>query len=80
VAAVRAAGYDSACAVADRWSWLGQDRYRLSRLIVDGDTTADELLSRLSDVPPAPRDRSAVLRCGYRCARWVRHRVRRGRS
>jgi peptidoglycan/xylan/chitin deacetylase (PgdA/CDA1 family) len=77
VDAVRAAGYDSGCAVADRWSWLGQDRYRLSRLIVDGETTADELLVRLSSPPAAPRHRSAVLRCGFRCVRRIRHRSRR---
>ena len=80
VAAVSAAGYDSGCAVADRWSWLGQDRYRLSRLIVAGGTTADELLVRLASPPEAPRHRSSVLRCGYRYARWLRHRARRGGS
>ena len=77
VTAVRAAGYDSACAVADRWSWVGQDQFRLSRLIVAGATTADELLVRLTDPPPGPRERSAFLRHGFRCVRWAKHRARR---
>ncbi len=75
VAAVRAAGYDSACAVADRWSWVGQDRYRLSRLIVAGKTTADELLAELETPPLAPRGRSVVLSRGFRYARLLRHRA-----
>jgi peptidoglycan/xylan/chitin deacetylase (PgdA/CDA1 family) len=80
VVAVRDAGYDSACAVADRWSWLGQDRFRLSRLIVDGDTTADELLARLSEPPAGPRHRSRVLKGGFRCVRWMQHRALRSPS
>lgn len=75
IAAVREAGYDSSCAVADRWSWIGQDRYALSRLIVDGGTSTEDLMARLSATPSVERRHHTLLRCGYRCVRWLRHRA-----
>lgn len=63
VAATVAAGFDSACAVADRWSWPDEHRFALSRLVVGGDTTTDELLDRLDRPPvrPRPEDRKSVV-------------------
>jgi peptidoglycan/xylan/chitin deacetylase (PgdA/CDA1 family) len=39
---LRAAGYESACAVRYQLSTIGEDRLALSRLIVPGDATLDE--------------------------------------
>jgi peptidoglycan/xylan/chitin deacetylase (PgdA/CDA1 family) len=75
VRAVKAAGYDSACAVKDAWSSTTDDRFALARMFVWGTTTTTDLRSMLLDpVPKAPR-RRPVLRAGWRCARWARHRV-----
>lgn len=74
VAATRAAGYESAGAVNDRWSWVGESRYALSRLIVEGASSAEELIGRLAEPPSTPQRRSRVLQTSWRCVRWVRHR------
>lgn len=74
LSATRSAGFDSACAVNDRWSWIGEDRFSLSRLVVGGGTTAEDLLDRLARPPATRQRRSRVLRTGWRCVRWVRHR------
>ena len=72
------AGYDSACAVKDRWSHEHDDRFALSRLFVWGTTSAGELESMLSD--PATRAPRSVrlerpLRAGWRAVRLVRGRL-----
>lgn len=68
----RSAGFDSACAVNDRWSWVGEDRMALSRLVVAGGTSPEALSERLARPPTAPERRSRVLRAGWRGVRWVR--------
>ncbi len=75
VEATEAAGFDSACTVADRWSWAGERRLTLSRLIVAGGTSPEKLLERLDHPPGAPERRSRVLEAGWRCARWARRRT-----
>lgn len=75
VKAAREAGYDSACAVKDTWSSAGDDRFALSRMFVFGTTTTDELRSTLLDPPYRPMRERRFLRRGWRCVRWVRHRV-----
>ncbi len=74
VAATEAAGFDSACAVNDRWSWPGEARHARSRLIVDGGTTPEQLIGRLADPPAAPERSRPVRRAAWRAARWTRHR------
>lgn len=74
--AVRDAGFDSACAVKDRWSHVDEDRFALARMFVWDSTTADDLRRMLLDAPTAtPGDVPVqrILRSGWRCARWVRH-------
>ena len=75
VEAAEAAGFDSACAVADRWSWVGEHRLTLSRLIVAGGTPPERLLDRLDHPPAAPERKSRVRQAGWRCARWARRRT-----
>lgn len=74
VAATETAGFDSACAVNDRWSWVGENRHALSRLIVEGDTTGEQLIGRLQHPPAEPERQHHVLRIGWRGVRWARHR------
>lgn len=75
VRAVRAAGYDSACAVADTWSSTADDRFALSRMFVWNTTSADDLRATLLAPPAQPARTRPVLRAGWRCARWARRRV-----
>jgi peptidoglycan/xylan/chitin deacetylase (PgdA/CDA1 family) len=82
VEAVRAAGFESACAVNDRWCLDTDDRFALSRQFVWNTTTADELRSMLLG-PPTPNGairacRSiarGTARVGWRAARRVRHNI-----
>jgi peptidoglycan/xylan/chitin deacetylase (PgdA/CDA1 family) len=85
VDAVRAAGFDSACAVNDRWCLPGDDRFALSRQFVWNTTTTDDLRVMLLAAPrtsgPVPACRSIArrtARIGWRAARRVRHRVEAG--
>ena len=80
VAEVRAAGFESACAVKDRWSHSDDDPFALSRLFVWDTTTADGLRKMLTSPPSGPPKDSPtarVLRVGWRGTRWARHRARR---
>lgn len=75
---VRAAGFDGAVAVKDRWSHVDDDRFALARMFVWDTTSADDLRARLSDPEPrtgAAGHHEAVLRNGWRAARWLRHRL-----
>jgi peptidoglycan/xylan/chitin deacetylase (PgdA/CDA1 family) len=72
---VVSAGFDSACAVRDAWSHVGEDRYRLSRLVVNGTTTADDLWTRLVSVPDRPAGRRVARQVGHRFVRRAQHVV-----
>jgi peptidoglycan/xylan/chitin deacetylase (PgdA/CDA1 family) len=72
---VHDAGFDSACAVHDRWSSDRDDRFALARLIVDAGTTADELTERLRTPSLRRRHGRTALRVGWRTARRVRRAV-----
>lgn len=72
---VQDAGFDSACAVYDRWSSDRDDRFGLSRLIVDASTTSDQLVERLRIPSRRGRPGHAALRVGWRAARRVRRAV-----
>jgi peptidoglycan/xylan/chitin deacetylase (PgdA/CDA1 family) len=72
---VRSAGFDSACAVRDTWSSDDDDRFALSRLIIDGETTSDELRSRLARPDTGQRRSQALLRVSWRTVRRVRHQL-----
>jgi peptidoglycan/xylan/chitin deacetylase (PgdA/CDA1 family) len=69
---VQDAGFDSACAVHDRWSSDRDDRFALARLIVDGGTSADELMERLRAPSLRGRHGRTALRAGWRTARRIR--------
>jgi len=73
---VRAAGFDSAAAVYDRWSHVDDFRFGLSRMFVWDTTEAEDLRATLNAERPRTTDRrrDAMLRGGWRAARWVRHR------
>lgn len=75
VRAVRAAGFDSACAVGDTWSSADDDRFALRRKFVFGGTTPHALRELLLSPPDRPARPRRVLRTGWRCARWARHRM-----
>lgn len=80
VAEVRAAGFESACAVKDRWSHSDEDHYALSRMFVWDTTTAEDLRQLLTSPPSGPpkdTPTARVLRVGWRGTRWARHRARR---
>jgi peptidoglycan/xylan/chitin deacetylase (PgdA/CDA1 family) len=72
---VRAAGYDSACAVHDRCSSADDNRFALSRLIVDGDTSTDRLRVLLTGLDVRRRPHRAPLRVGWRLVRRTRQRL-----
>jgi peptidoglycan/xylan/chitin deacetylase (PgdA/CDA1 family) len=77
---VRDAGFDSAAAVHDRWSSDTDDRFALSRLIIDGDTTPERLQARLQR-PEHPRSHGhPALRVGWRAVRRARRAVASARS
>lgn len=79
--AVREAGYDSAVAVKDRWSHIGDDRYALARMFVWNSTTPEALESTLSAPPQRVVcdrvGRRSLRRC-WRYARWVRNHTASG--
>jgi O-antigen biosynthesis protein len=77
--AVAAAGYTSACAVKHALSGPGDDRYALARLVVDADTTAEDLerMLRGDGVRIAPRDGTRVA--GWRLLRRAHARSPRSR-
>ena len=57
IAAVKQAGYVGSTTVVPGWAHSGEDRYRLHRLRVLGDTSPQQLLSLISDTrenPSAP--------------------------
>jgi len=72
---VVAAGFDSACAVRDAWSHVGEDRYRLSRLLVNGTTSADDLWTRLVSAPDRPAGQRVARQVGHRFIRRAQHVV-----
>lgn len=74
---VVAAGFDSACAVRDTWSHVGEDRFRMSRLVVGGTTTADELWTRLVSLPERPTGRRVARQVGHRLVRRAQQVVQR---
>lgn len=79
VDAVRRAGFSSACAVKDRWSHDGDDRFALARLFVWDTTTAADLEDLLSHPPSSPTDdrwHRPALRWGWRNVRRVRRLAR----
>lgn len=72
---VREAGFDSAAAVHDRWSSDSDDRFALSRLIINGDTTPAQLEARLQQ-PAYPRAHGhPALRAGWRAVRRARRAI-----
>jgi peptidoglycan/xylan/chitin deacetylase (PgdA/CDA1 family) len=73
--AVTAAGYTSACAVKHALSGPGDDRYALARLVVDADTTAEDLARMLrgDGVRTVPRD--GVRVAGWRLVRRAHSRT-----
>lgn len=74
------AGFDSAAAVHDRWSSDVDDRFGLSRLIIDGDTTPAQLEGRLSH-PDFPRTHGhPALRAGWRAVRRAKRVMSSARS
>lgn len=79
---VRSAGFDSACAVNDRWCLDSDDPFALSRQFVWNTTTTDDLRSMLLDPPTSnPTIRMCrsfarqTARVGWRTARRVRQSV-----
>jgi len=57
IAAVKAAGYTGSTTVVPGWAHPGEDRYRLHRLRVLGETTPQALLAQIAGIrtdPPAP--------------------------
>ncbi len=82
VDAVRSAGFDSACAVNDRWCLDSDDRLALSRQFVWNNTTVDDLRAMLLDPPtvsgPILACRTVArrtARLGWRGARRLRATV-----
>jgi len=71
----REAGFDSAVAVADRWSHAAEDRFAISRFIIRGGTSAEALVARLQDPPKRPGGKRNVVRLGWRCGRRVHGRL-----
>ena len=69
---VRDAGYDSASACGNRWSFVGEDRFALSRLFVFGAMTVDDLRTKLQAPPRHAGKRRSAARFGWRCVRRVR--------
>jgi peptidoglycan/xylan/chitin deacetylase (PgdA/CDA1 family) len=62
IAAVKAAGYTGSTTVVPGWAHPGEDRYRLHRLRVLGETSPQALLAEIAgirDDPPAPSSYSA---------------------
>jgi peptidoglycan/xylan/chitin deacetylase (PgdA/CDA1 family) len=62
IAAVKAAGYTGSTTVVPGWAHPGEDRYRLHRLRVLGETSPQALLAEIAgirDDPPAPASYSA---------------------
>jgi peptidoglycan/xylan/chitin deacetylase (PgdA/CDA1 family) len=80
-AMVRAAGFDSACAVKNAFSSIADDRFALARLTVRCDTPIERIDAWLdgSAAPMAPRREAARTRAA-RAARRVRMRLRRERG
>lgn len=72
---VEQAGFQSACAVRDRWTSSTDSRFALSRLVINGDASAEHLAARLND-PNKPCRRSQSLRLGWRAVRWARFRTK----
>ena len=70
---VVSAGFESACAVRNAWSHAGDDRFRLSRLVVDGTTTAEELWTRLVSPPERPVGERVGRQVGHRLVRRAQH-------
>ncbi|MCP3854258.1 MAG: polysaccharide deacetylase family protein [Actinomycetia bacterium] len=75
VQATGAAGFDSACAVKNRWSWVGERRDALSRIVVDGHTPPEQLVHRLARPPATPERQPHLRRLGWRQLRRIQ-RVR----
>lgn len=73
----RESGYDSACAVKDRWSEPDDDAFALSRLIIDGGTTAEQLESLLRNPPARQPREQRVLRLAWRTTRRAKRKLRR---
>jgi peptidoglycan/xylan/chitin deacetylase (PgdA/CDA1 family) len=62
IAAVKDAGYTGSTTVVPGWAHPGEDRYRLHRLRVLGETSPGELLAEITSIhedPPAPGSYSA---------------------
>jgi peptidoglycan/xylan/chitin deacetylase (PgdA/CDA1 family) len=73
--AVRAAGYDQACAVGDLPARTGDDRWALPRLQVWDRTTPEALVAMVTSQPPRAarvwaRSKQRVWRLGRRYAGW----------
>lgn len=66
---LRAAGYQSACAVRYQQSIMGEDRFALSRLIVPSDATLNEFRALLSGIG---QSNSQYVRLRSKVWRWLR--------
>jgi peptidoglycan/xylan/chitin deacetylase (PgdA/CDA1 family) len=69
------AGFESACAVKNRWSSDVDDPFAISRLIVEGTCTAEELNTLISTPPNSIDQRPALLGVGWRCVRRARRLI-----
>lgn len=65
------AGFTSATAANHAIARCDDDRFRISRIVVGGDTTPDALLRMIQEIGPAPR-REALRTKGWRAARRLR--------
>lgn len=71
----REAGFDSGVACGDRWSYVGEDRFAISRFIIRGATSADALVARLADPPSRPGGQRTLARLGWRLGRRVQQHL-----
>ena len=77
--AVIEAGYDYACAVKHKMSFDGDDRFALSRIVVTGDVTAEQLdaMLRGESLRTSPTWAEHSMARGFREYRRLRHMLAR---
>jgi peptidoglycan/xylan/chitin deacetylase (PgdA/CDA1 family) len=69
---VRDAGYESACAVRNALSVVGEDRFALSRLMVRAETSPHEVSAWAAGIGPQAPTRERIRTRGWRAARRAR--------
>lgn len=69
---VREAGYESACAVRNALSVVGEDRFALSRLTVRAETSPHEVSAWAAGIGPQAPTRERIRTRGWRAARRAR--------